>query len=63
MQDGGAEVNAAKASIDTLTEQLDSKQRAAAAGPASGSRATGDEAVLDDEQYQLLQQLKAAKAR
>lgn len=58
-QDGGVEVNAAKAEIDSLTEQLEVKTQAAGSSGSTG----GEPGVLDDEHYQLLQQLKAAKAR
>lgn len=59
LQDGGVKVNAAKAEIDSLTEQLDVKKAAAGSSGSTG----GEPGVLDDETYQLLQQLKAAKAR
>jgi hypothetical protein len=52
VQVGGAEVNAAKADIDEVAEHVDARKRAAGAGD-----------VLDEEQQQLLQELKAAKAR
>lgn len=54
------EVNAVKADIDSITQQLDAKRQAAAAAAGSGAVEPG---VLDDEHHQLLQQLKAAKAR
>jgi organic radical activating enzyme len=59
LQDGGVEVNAAKANIDSLTEQLEAKKQAAGSSGSTG----GEPGVLDDEHYQLLQELKAAKAR
>lgn len=59
LQDGGVEVNAAKADIDSITRQLEAKRQAAAIVGSSGM----EPGVLDDEHHQLLQQLKAAKAR
>lgn len=59
VQDGGVEVNAVKAEIDSLTEQLEVKQAAA----GSGGSTCGEPGVLDDDHYPLLGQLKAAKAR
>jgi hypothetical protein len=59
LQDGGVEVNAAKADIDSITQQLEAKRQAAATAGSSGV----EPGVLDDEHHQLLQQLKAAKAR
>lgn len=58
-QDGGVELNAVKAEIDSLTEQLEVKKAAAGSSGSTG----GEPGVLDDEHYQLLGQLKAAKAR
>jgi hypothetical protein len=62
VQVGGVEVNAAKADIDRIAEQVDARKRPGAAGAAGGS-SSGEGDVLDDEQQQLLQELKAAKAR
>jgi hypothetical protein len=53
------EVNAVKAEIDSLTEALEVKRAAAGSSGSTG----GEPGVLDDETYQLLGQLKAAKAR
>lgn len=68
LQDGGVEVNAAKSDIDTLTQQLEGRKQGvvvpAAASSSSRSEAGYETAMVDDEQYQLLQQqLKTAKAR
>ncbi|GAX79184.1 hypothetical protein CEUSTIGMA_g6624.t1 [Chlamydomonas eustigma] len=51
-------VNSTKYEIDTLTEQLGAKK--ALSGPATTS---GEETVLDSEQYSLIKDLKAAKLR
>lgn len=55
VQDLGAAVNAAKAEIETVTEHLNARK------PASST--DKDLGVLDDEHYQLLQQLRTAKSR
>lgn len=56
-------MNAAKADIDHLNQQLESKKQQAANTAAAAGSTGGEPGVLDDEHYQLLQQLKAAKAR
>ena len=59
LKDAGLEANAAKAEIDRLAAARDARAQHAAARVAAG----GSTAAVDDEAYQLLQQLKAAKAR
>jgi hypothetical protein len=62
-QDGGVEVNTAKADIDSLTQQLQDRKQAGVNSSSSSGHGGEAGGVLDDEQYQLMQQLKAAKAR
>eukprot|EP00879_Flechtneria_rotunda_P027678 GHRR01029659.1.p1 GENE.GHRR01029659.1~~GHRR01029659.1.p1 ORF type:complete len:728 (+),score=322.72 GHRR01029659.1:391-2574(+) len=56
----GAQVNSSKAQIDTLNAQLEAKKASAS---AAACHSTGGSTVLDDEEYQLMQQLKAAKVK
>lgn len=70
IQDVGSQVNNFKTEIDSLSSQLESRKAAAspavAAPSSSGSgstRSSSNGEVLDNEQYMLTQQLKAAKAK
>jgi hypothetical protein len=68
--DAGAGVNAAKSDIDAISETLASRRQVAASGSASATGSSSSSSssvagpgVLDDEAYQLMQQLRVAKAR
>jgi hypothetical protein len=64
LQDIGLQVNSSKEEIDSLSMQLEARKAAAPTGSRNSSSSGGaDAAVLDNEQYVLMQQVKAAKAR
>lgn len=59
-------MNVFKLEIDQLSQQAEGKRAAAAAAPVLAAERSGDGGagtVLDSEQYELTQQLKAAKVR
>jgi hypothetical protein len=64
MQDIGLQVNSSKEEIDSLSMQLEARKAATPAGNRSSSNSGGvDPGVLDNDQYMIMQQIKAAKAR
>lgn len=64
MQDIGLQVNSSKEEIDSLSMQLEARKAVTPAGNRSSSSSGGaDAGVLDNDQYVLMQQVKAAKAR
>lgn len=65
LQDLGSQVNGYKVAIDNLSSQLEARKAVTPAAHSSsgGNRNSGNGQVLDNEQYVITQQLKAAKAK
>lgn len=64
IKDIGLQVNSSKEEIDSLSMQLEARKAVTPAGNRSSSSSGGaDAGVLDNDQYVLMQQVKAAKAR